>query len=106
MKRIENRIQDLESKWRSDAVVLHFADGSTKMLRGPKYFLGGLAAAAARGARCTSEQEQQLQLIRLAAYAEEPGGGRMIELIKVMMIAADVDPSLNPELDACETASQ
>jgi len=106
MKRIEKRIQDLESRGRSDAVVLHFADGSTTILRGPEHFLGALAAAAARGALRTSEQEQQLQLIRRAAYAEEPGGGRMIELIKVMTIAADVDPSLNPEFHPSETASQ
>jgi hypothetical protein len=44
--RFEKRIQALEARTLSDPVILHFSDGSTKMLTGRRYFLVDLLARA------------------------------------------------------------
>jgi hypothetical protein len=75
-------------------------DGSTHELRGPRNFLLGLYSAAYRGANRTAAQAEQLELIRKAVHADEPGGGHMIQLIQVMQKAVEVP--YDPELDACE----
>jgi hypothetical protein len=99
-QRVETRIGQFESRLLASPVILRLPDGSTRTIRGWRFFLLGLMNAASRGTTRTPTQAEQLELIRQAEFAEEPGGGHMIELIKVLLAAAEVDPSLNPELDA------
>jgi hypothetical protein len=100
LMRIEKRVRALETRWIASPVTLHFADGSTRELRGPRNFLAGLFAAAYQGANRTALQAEQLELIRRAVYADEPGGGHMVELVQVMLAAAEAP--FSPELAACE----
>ena len=78
----------------SDPVILHFADGTTKEIRGRGHFLLDLFCAACGGADLNPVQAAQLDLIRESVAAKEPGGGRMTELIQSLLqsrAAADLD---------------
>jgi hypothetical protein len=88
MKSVERRIHALEARLSSDPVILHFADGSTRELRGQRYFLLDLIAATCRGADISASQAAQLELIRRSVAAQEPGGGRMIEAVRCALYAA------------------
>jgi hypothetical protein len=79
--RFEKRIQKLEAGMLSAPLILHFADGSTELLTGRRYFLLDLLSGAC-GGNLSPEQTAQLDLIRKCAFAEEPGGGRMVELLQ------------------------
>jgi len=73
-------------------------------LQGPRNFLLGLFVAAHRGANRTALQSEQLESIRHAVGAEEPGGGHMVELVQVMLAASEAtcSPELAAEYDRCE----
>lgn len=86
MKNLDRRIRALETRIISDPVVLHFADGSTRELRGQRYFLLDLIGAAGR-ADISASQAAQLDLIRRSVYAQEPGGGRMTEVLRCVLHA-------------------
>jgi hypothetical protein len=98
--KFERRIRALEARLIADPVILHFADGSTREICGRGDYLLTLFVGASRGADLIPGQAEQLELIRHAVRADEPGRGHMIELIQVMLAVADVDPTLNPGLDA------
>jgi hypothetical protein len=83
MKSVERRIHALEARLSSDLVVLHFADGSTRELRGPRYFLLDLIGAVGR-ADISASQAAQLDAIRQSLWAEEPGNGRLTEVIRIL----------------------
>jgi hypothetical protein len=70
-------------------VVLRFADGSTREIRGRSGFLLTLFQGAIGGANLSPAQAAQLDLIRRCANAEEPGGGRMIELMHALLVGSD-----------------
>src|SRR5450755_2054384 len=97
--RIEGRIRKLEKKMTSSPLILYFADGSAREIRGPKYFLLDLVCAMNRNP--TPTQAEQLELIRSATYADEPGGGRLTELIKALT-PAPADPPDPPHLAESE----
>ena len=80
--KLEKRIEALESKLLSAPVKLHFADGSTRFLYGPRDFMLDLIARASSD--LTPTQVEQLDLIRRCTSAEEPGGARLVELIQSM----------------------
>ena len=83
MKSVERRIQALEARLSSDPVILHFADGSTQELRGPRYFLLDLLHAVGR-ANISASQAALLEAVRKSLWAEEPGGGRLTEVIRIL----------------------
>jgi hypothetical protein len=82
-RNLEKRIEALESRMLSDAVILHFADGSTKEIRGPRGFLLKLFAGLS-GEHLDPEQAEQFELVRRCIRAEEPGGGRLIAMLKAL----------------------
>ena len=82
--RLEKRIQALEAQILSDPVILHFDDGHTESLTGPRYFLLDLLSCA-YGGNVRPEQATQLDLIRKCVRAQEPGGGRLVELMQSVM---------------------
>ena len=99
---LKKRLKALESTLLEDPIVLCFRDGSTRELRGPRYFMLRLFVAAHGGEDVTPWEAQQLALIRQCASAREPGGAHMVELVAVAMIAAETvrsDP--HPEYDEC-----
>ena len=80
--KLEKRIKALEKRVISNPVVLIFQDGSTREIRGKKYFLLDLFAASGKPSTLTPVQAAQLESIRKSVGAREPGGGRMTELIR------------------------
>ena len=83
--RLAKRIRVLEGRLVGDPVILHFADGSTRELHGPRDLLLRLFIAACQGGNLSAERAEQLELIRQCVYAQEPGNGRMVEAVKVML---------------------
>ena len=87
--RIEKRVRALEARFIKDPVVLCFADGSTREIRGHGDFLLSLVADACRGTDPGPGHAAQLDLIRRSVYAQEPGGGRLTEVIRVLLESAE-----------------
>jgi hypothetical protein len=83
--RLEKRIRALEARMITDPLVLYFADGSTRELRGRGDFVMGLFAGACGGAELSSMQAEQLELIRQSVSAKEPGGGHMTEVLRCFL---------------------
>jgi hypothetical protein len=83
MKSVERRIHALEARMMSDPVVLNFPDGSTQELRGPRYFLLDLICAAGRP-DISASRAAQLEAVRRPLWAEEPGGGRLTEVVRIL----------------------
>jgi hypothetical protein len=98
--KLTRRVQALESTILRDPIVLHFADGSTCALRGPRYFMLRILKAVGDAEGATAWELEQLELIRRCVSAREPGGAHMVELVKVMLLAAESEP--NPEYDKCD----
>lgn len=80
--KFEKRLRALEAKMLTEPVTLHFADGTTTELHGEHDLLLHLFCASCSGADLDSRDARQLDLIRRCVAAEEPGGGRMVELIQ------------------------
>jgi hypothetical protein len=80
---IEKRIRALEVKTFADPIILHFADGTTREICGPRYFLPELFARVF-GGELNPTQASYLELIRRSTWATEPGGGRIVELIRAL----------------------
>jgi hypothetical protein len=83
----ERRIRALETRMITDPVILHFADGSTRELRGPGDFLLRLFPGVFGKANLSPGQAAQLDLIRQSVRAQEPGGGHMVELLQCLLHA-------------------
>jgi hypothetical protein len=98
---LKKRVKALESTLLQDPIVLYFADGSARELRGPRYFMLRLFLAAHGGEDVTPWEAEQLQLIRQCVSAREPGGGHMVELVAVALAAAETVRN-DPELDRSE----
>jgi hypothetical protein len=93
--RFERRVRALEARLITDPVILHFADGSTRELRGPGDFLLRLFPGVFGKANLSPGQAAQLDLIRQSVSSKEPGGGRMVELLKCLLHAqADAQENL------------
>jgi hypothetical protein len=82
----EKRLRALEAKLITEPVVLHFADGSKRELHGPGDFVLRLFQGVF-GADLCPTHAAQLDLIQQCVGSEEPGGGRMIELLRCLLHA-------------------
>ena len=91
--RLEKRIRALEARFTKDPVVLFFADGSTREIRGHGNFLLDLFVGACGGADIRPAQAEQLDLVRRSVAAQEPSGGRMVELIRGFLHGPAEEPS-------------
>ncbi len=83
--RLERRVRALEARLITDPLVLYFADGSTREIHGRGDFLLNLFQGACGGADLSPWQAEQLELVRRSVGAQEPGGGRMVELLKCLL---------------------
>lgn len=103
--KLKKRVQQLENKLTASPIVLHFADGSKRELRGPKHFMLKLFTAAQRGANRTARQAEELELIRHTVHADEPGRGHMVELVQAILAASErtYTPEEAAELDRCDS---
>jgi len=95
--RLEKRIRALEARMLADPVILFFADGSKQEIHGPRNFLLDLLVRACGGADITPAQAEQLHLIRESVYAQEPGGGRMTEVLRLLPEPAGERSSVAPD---------
>jgi hypothetical protein len=84
--KLERRLKALEARLSAVPVILVFADGGTERITGPRSFLLDLFCASSHSGRDLSPtQAKQLDLIRRSVSAQEPGGGHMIELIRLSL---------------------
>ena len=83
--RVEKRVRALEARYIKDPVVLYFADGSTTEICGHGDFLLRLLADTCSGGELKPEQAKQLDLVRRSVGAQEPGGARMIEVLRCFL---------------------
>lgn len=83
--RVEKRVRALEARYIKDPVVLYFADGSTAEICGHGDFLLRLVADTCSGGELKPEQAKQLDLVRRSVGAQEPGGARMIEVLRCFL---------------------
>lgn len=81
--KLEKRVKALEARLLADSVLLHFADGSTRLIMGRRYFL--LDLFARESVDLSPTEAAQLDLIRRCVAAEEPGGARLVELMQSVM---------------------
>jgi hypothetical protein len=72
-------------------VTLRFADGSVTEIHGPRDFLLTLFLGAC-GKELSAAQVEQLNLMKRSISAQEPGSGRMVDLIRAL--AAGPAPGL------------
>jgi hypothetical protein len=86
--RLGRRIRALETRMVANPVILYFADGSTRVLHGRKYFLLDLLRSIS-GENLSSGQAAQLDLIYQSVAAHEPGGGHMVELLRALHAPAE-----------------
>lgn len=86
---LEKRIRALEAKMFRAPVVLQLPDRSRRELHGRGNFLVRLLQGVCGRAVLTAGQAAQLELIRQSVHAQEPGGGRLIELIRCLLQAQE-----------------
>jgi hypothetical protein len=83
--KVEKRLRALEARLLSDPVTLYLADGTMQILYGPKDFLLNLVADACRRTDFAPGQTAQLELIRRSVAAQEPGGARLVEVMRCLL---------------------
>jgi hypothetical protein len=82
---LNRRLEALEKELVSESATLTMPDGRTVMIPGRGDYLLRLLG---RTFDCADNSREQahLDLIRRATSSKEPGGGRMVELIRVMLL--------------------
>jgi hypothetical protein len=83
-RRLNQRLETLEREFVREPAMLTMPDGSTETIPGKGEHLLNLMGCVHRGA--TPEEAAQLDLIRRSTDSSEPGGGRMIELIRALLL--------------------
>jgi hypothetical protein len=82
---LRRRLAALEKRLISEPTLLIMPDGSTASIPGRSDLLN-LLVVAARGVNISPEHAAQLDLIRRSTDAIEPGGGRLIEVIRCCVL--------------------
>jgi hypothetical protein len=82
-RRLNQRLETLEREFVSEPAILTMPDGSTETIPGGEQLVR-LLGRVHRGA--TPEQAAHLDMIRRSTGSSEPGGGRMIELIRASLL--------------------
>jgi hypothetical protein len=82
---LRRRIAALERRLISEPILLMMPDDSTASISGHSDLLN-LLVVAAGGANISSEHAARPDLIRRSTDAIEPGGGRLIELIRCCVL--------------------
>jgi hypothetical protein len=82
---LRRRVAALEKRLISEPTLLIMPDGSTASIPGRSDLLN-LLVVAARGVNISPEQGAQLDLIRRSTSAMQPGGGRLVELIRCCVL--------------------
>jgi hypothetical protein len=84
---LRRRLAALEKRLIS-VPTLVMPDGRTASIPGRCEYLLKLFVVAARGANISPVQAAELDLIRRSTDAIEPGGGRLIELIRCCLLGS------------------
>ena len=83
---LRRRLAALEKRLITEPTLLMMPDGSTARIPGRGEYLLKLFVVAARGANISPEQAAELDLIRRSTESIEPGGGRIVELIRCFLL--------------------
>jgi hypothetical protein len=79
---IYKRLEALEKRFIREPTILFMPDGKIFRLTGPGDYLLTLLGLTTRRDQTTPQQAAHLDLIQNCDVAQEPGGSRLIELIK------------------------
>ena len=86
--KLEKRLRAVEAKMSSNPTILHFADGTEKKIYEGKHYLLHLFTGASE--RTLSPRDaKNLDLILKCKWAEERGGGRLVEAIQSVFVDED-----------------
>jgi hypothetical protein len=96
MKKTHRRLDQLEDQLISKPTILHMPKKKKVLITGPKNYLLTLASVCTNRENATKEQVKQLDLIQNCVWAQEPGGSRIIEVIKCFQ-AGPVDTVVKSE---------
>ena len=89
--KLERRIRALERTLMTQPVRLRLEDGSVAEIRGPRDFLLTLFLAAC-DAEVSATHREQLNLIKRSISSEQPGSGRMVDLIRALIAGPAPEP--------------
>jgi len=83
---LQRRLALLEKQIVSEPTLLTMPDGSTVSMPSRGDYLVRLFAAMIGGEACGPEQARHLDLIRSCTASHEPGGGRLVEVIRCFLV--------------------
>ena len=83
---LRRRLAALEKVLISEPTRLVMPDGRTATIPGHGMYLVKLFVSAVSGANISAEQAAELDLIRRSTESIEPGGGRIVELIRCFLL--------------------
>jgi len=83
---LHRRIATLEKSLISEPTLLVMPDGSTATIPGHCTYLVNLYWSAVSGVGISPKQAAELDLIRKSTNAVEPGGSRIVEMIRCFLL--------------------
>jgi hypothetical protein len=83
---LRRRLAALERRLISEPTRLVMPNGTTATIPGHGIYLVKLFESAVSGTSISAEQAAELDLIRRSTGAIEPGGGRIVELIRCFLL--------------------
>jgi hypothetical protein len=87
MLRFKRRLEKLEKSIQIEPLILSFEDGSTAELPGSTRFINHLYRLFHDESAASPEERDALDMIRRSISIREPGGGRMIELLRALLLS-------------------
>ncbi len=85
-KTLYRRLAELEKGYITEPTILTMPDGGIATITGSGDYLLRLMTAAWSGKGVTAEQKAHLELIRQCRSSKEPGGARIVELIRAHLL--------------------
>jgi hypothetical protein len=82
---LRRRVEALEKDLITEPAILTMPDGSTVTIPGGGDYLLRLLEVATHEESASPEETKHLDLIRCSRDAREPGGGRITEVIRVLL---------------------
>ncbi len=83
---LHRRLELLEKQFTRGSVLLKMPDGRTEKLQGPGDFLLDLVARSMNG-----DRTPEMELIAQSISSTEPGGGRLVDVVRAFLNGPNED---------------